>query len=99
MRPIKGKRKLVTMNAKYETVESHTISGGNTDETGTRLRKVRIYLGESKTEFAQRIGLARDDLINSERGFSDLPAEALSELERMGISLSWLLNNSAVTQA
>jgi DNA-binding XRE family transcriptional regulator len=99
MRPIKGKRKLVTMNTKYETVKSHTLNGGNADEIGSRLRKVRIYLGESTSEFAHRIGLGRDDLINSERGFSDLPAEALSELERMGISLRWLLNNSAVTQA
>ncbi|MFC1620424.1 helix-turn-helix transcriptional regulator [Candidatus Neomarinimicrobiota bacterium] len=96
------------MNTKPETVESSTFIGGRNgedqlrvhdSEIGARLRKVRIYLGESKTAFAHRIGLGRDDLINSERGFSDLPAEALSELERMGISLTWLLNRSGVPRA
>jgi transcriptional regulator with XRE-family HTH domain len=88
------------MNTKYDTVASRTLNtGGHTGVTGTRLRQVRTYLGESTAEFARRIGLSRGDLIDSECSFCELPAEALAELDRMGISLRWLLNHSPATRA
>ena len=88
------------MNTKYDTVAARTLNtGGHADVTGTRLRQVRTYLGVSTAEFARRIGLSRGDLIDSECGCCELPTEELAELDRMGISLLWLLNHSPVTRA
>jgi len=61
-------------------------------EIGPRLRQIREHLVETQTVFAQRFGLSRDDVANYERGLCDIPTRVLAELDRTGISLSWLLN-------
>ena len=42
--------------------------------------------------FAGRFGLSRDDIANYERGLCDTPVKVLSELDRLGFNLSWVVN-------
>ena len=42
--------------------------------------------------FAERFGLSRHDIANYERGRCDIPTRVLAELDRMGFSMSWVLN-------
>ena len=62
------------------------------DVWGTRLRQIREHLGETQTVFGKRFGLKRDDIANYELGRCDIPTRVLAELDRMGVSMSWVLN-------
>ena len=59
---------------------------------GARLRQIREHLDESQAVFAKRFGLSRDDVANYERGLCDTPVKVLAELDRLGFSLSWVVN-------
>ena len=52
----------------------------------------RDRLGETQTVIAERFDLSRDDVANYERGLCDTPVKVLSELDRLGVNLSWVLN-------
>ena len=60
---------------------------------GSRLRQLRENLEETQTVFGERFDCSRDDIANYERGLCDLPDKLLTTLDRLGINLSWLLNN------
>ena len=62
------------------------------EEVGSRLRQIREHLDESQTVFAERFDLSRDDVANYERGLCDTPVKVLSELDRLGFNLSWVVN-------
>ena len=61
-------------------------------EVGARLRQIRDHLNESQTVFAKRFDLSRDDVANYERGLCDTPVKVLTELDRLGFNLSWVVN-------
>lgn len=65
-------------------------------EVGERLKEERRRLGMSKVEFAKRVGVHRNTQTNYESGEREPDADYLEAAEKLGVSLSYILDGERV---
>ena len=59
---------------------------------GSRIQKIREYKEWTLEDFAERLGISKQDVDNLEQNRGELSAKILSKLHYIGINIDWILN-------